>query len=41
VRVGSGKPALDVASHDLAFNDDVKLPGCYHVRAVVRLEATH
>jgi hypothetical protein len=31
---------IDIASHDVSFDDSAKLPKCYHVRALVRLEAT-
>jgi hypothetical protein len=31
---------IDVASHDVAFDDGVKLPGCYRVKGVVRIEAS-
>jgi hypothetical protein len=34
------KAHLDPVTHDVSYDADVKLPGCYRVRAVVRIEAT-
>lgn len=31
---------IDVVTHDVSYDDALKLPGCYRVKAVVRLEAT-
>jgi hypothetical protein len=30
---------MDLARHDVSFDSDLQLPGCYRVRGVVRLEA--
>ncbi len=35
-----GAARIDVTTHDVTYSDDLKLPGCYRVRAVVRLDAT-
>ena len=32
---------IDLATHDLTFDADSKLPGCYRVKGVVRVEASH
>jgi len=29
---------IDVVTHDVSFDDTVKLPGCYRVKAVVAME---
>lgn len=29
---------IDVVTHDVSFDDTLKLPGCYRVKAVVRVE---
>jgi hypothetical protein len=31
---------IDVSTHDVSFDDRVKLPGCYRVKGVVRIEAS-
>jgi hypothetical protein len=31
---------IDIATHDVSFEDAVKLPGCYRVKGVVRIEAS-
>ena len=31
---------LDVSAHDVSFDDSLKLPGCYRVKAVVRIDAS-
>jgi hypothetical protein len=31
---------IDIASHDVSFDDTLKLPGCYRVKGVVRIEAS-
>ena len=31
---------IDVATHDVSFEDNVELPGCYRVKGVVRIEAS-
>jgi hypothetical protein len=31
---------IDVATHDVSFDDGVKLPGCYRVKGAVRIEAS-
>jgi hypothetical protein len=31
---------IDVATHDVSFEDAVKLPGCYRVKGVVRIDAS-
>jgi hypothetical protein len=35
----ASKARLDPASHDVSFDADLELPGCYRVKAVVRVEA--
>jgi hypothetical protein len=30
---------IDPVTHDVSYDPDVQLPGCYRVRAVVRIEA--
>lgn len=31
---------IDVATHDVSYDDALNLPGCYRVKAVVRIEAS-
>jgi len=31
---------IDVATHDVSFDDALKLPGCYRVKGVVRIDAS-
>jgi hypothetical protein len=31
---------IDVVTHDVSYDDGVQRPGCYRVKAVVRMEAT-
>ncbi len=31
---------IDVVTHDITFDDALKLPGCYRVHAVVQMDAT-
>jgi hypothetical protein len=31
---------LDAVTHDITYDDQLKLPGCYHVRHVVAIEAS-
>ncbi|HTE45607.1 MAG TPA: hypothetical protein VK636_10220 [Gemmatimonadaceae bacterium] len=31
---------IDVVTHDVSFDDVARLPGCYRVKAVVRIEAS-
>jgi hypothetical protein len=31
---------IDVVTHDVSFNEGTDLPGCYRVKAVVRIDAT-
>jgi hypothetical protein len=31
---------IDRVTHDVSYDPDLQLPGCYRVRAVVRIEAT-
>jgi hypothetical protein len=35
-----GTARIDVATHDVSFDPTVKLPGCYRVKAVVRVDVT-
>ena len=34
----AAKAHLDVVTHDVSFDDDLALPGCYRVRALVRID---
>jgi hypothetical protein len=36
----AAKTRLDVVTHDVSFDGDLELPGCYRVRSVVRIEVT-
>ena len=31
---------IDVVSHDVSFDEGTELPGCYRVKALVRMDAT-